>query len=96
MLAAVVLVALVLVAALSGPYGARGALALAAVSVLWFFVNGPMEGLILIRFTRANGLTGGDLAGLAGLGLAGYRLYRMRRKPWSGLDRLRRPGRRWR
>jgi hypothetical protein len=95
-LAAVVLVALVLVAALSGPYGARGALLLAAVSVLWFVVNGPMEGLVLVRFTDSNGLTGGDLAGLAGLGVAGYRLYRLRRKPLNVIDRLRRPGRRWR
>jgi hypothetical protein len=73
-LAALVLAALVLAAGMSGPYGRRGALSLALLSLVWFLVNGPMEGPTLLRLTRDHGLTGGDLAGLAGLGLAGWRL----------------------
>jgi len=72
-LAAVVLAGLVLAAGMSGPYGRRGALGLALVSLLWFLVNGPMEGPTLLVITRAHGVTGGDLAGLAGLGLAAWR-----------------------
>jgi hypothetical protein len=78
-LAALVLTALVLAAGLSGRFGARGALGLAAVSVLWFVVNGPMEGPVIVVLTRGHGLTGGDLAGLAGLGLAVWRVVRGRR-----------------
>jgi hypothetical protein len=81
MLAAVVLVGLVLVAALSGPHGIRGAALLAAVSVLWLVVNGPMEGVILLHFSNQHGMTGADLAGLAGLGLAVFRVHRGRRRP---------------
>ena len=69
-LAALVLAALVLAAGMSGRYGRRGAVALALLSVLWLVVNGPMEGPTLLVVTRAHGLTGGDLAGLAGLALA--------------------------
>lgn len=87
MVAAVVLVGLVLVAAFSGPYGIRGAILLAAVSVLWLVVNSPMEGAVLLRLTGANGLTAGDLAGLAGLAVAGYRIYLGRRSPLGGLGR---------
>ena len=86
MLAALVLAGLVLVAGLSGPYGIRGAALLAAVTVLWLLVNGPMEGVVLITLAAGHGVTGGDLAGIAGLGLAAVRAYRS--------TRLRRPG--WR
>ena len=72
-LAAVVLAVLVLAAGMSGPYGRRGALSLALLSVLWFLVNGPMEGPTLLVVTRHHGVTGADLAGLAGLGLAAWR-----------------------
>jgi hypothetical protein len=72
-LAALVLAALVLVAGMSGPYGRRGAAALAVLSVLWLLVNSPMEGPVLLVVTRGHGVTGGDLAGLAGLGLAVWR-----------------------
>ena len=72
-LAALVLVGLVLAAGMSGPYGRRGAVALALVSVLWLVVNGPMEGPLLV-VTPDHGLTGGDLAGLAGLGLAAWQV----------------------
>jgi hypothetical protein len=84
MLAAVVLAGLVLVAGLSGRYGLWGAVLLAAVSLLWLVVNGPMEGDVLLGFTGDHGLTGGDLAGLAGLALAGFRAYRVVRRRWTG------------
>jgi hypothetical protein len=73
-LAALALAALVLAAGMSGSYGRRGAVALALLSVLWFVVNGPMEGPTLLVVTRAHGLTAADLAGLAGLGLAGWQV----------------------
>jgi hypothetical protein len=72
--AAVVLVVLVLAAGLGPRRGVAGAVVLAAVAVLWLLVNGPMEGPVLWSVTRRHGLTGGDLAGLAGLALAAYRL----------------------
>ena len=88
MLAAVVLAGLVLVAGLSAPYRLRGAALLAAVSVLWLVVNGPMEGVTILRLTKSHGITGGDLAGFAGLGLAGFRAYRdVRPRPRQGRSR---------
>ena len=79
MLAALVLAGLVLAAGLSGRSGLAGAGAVAALSVLWLVVNGPMEGPVLVVFTREHGLTGGDLAGLVGLALAAGRLEAVRR-----------------
>ena len=79
MLAALVLVALVLAAGLSGRSGMAGAVALAATSIVWLVVNGPMEGPVLVSFTRNHGITGGDLAGFAGLVLAASRLAVLRR-----------------
>jgi hypothetical protein len=79
-LAALVLAALVLAAGLSGRFGLRGALGLAVVSVLWLVVNGPMEGPVLVVVARGHGLTGGDLAGLAGFGLALFNGARARRE----------------
>jgi hypothetical protein len=81
--AAVVLAGLVLAAGLSGRFGMRGAVTLAAVSLLWLVVNAPMEGPVLVPLTATHGITGGDLAGLVGLGLAasqGARAYRRREK----------------
>jgi hypothetical protein len=81
--AAVVLAGLVLAAGLSGRFGVVGAVALAATSVLWLLVNGPMEGPILVDLSPSHGITGGDLAGVVGLGLAaaqGTRAYRQREK----------------
>jgi hypothetical protein len=75
MFAAIVLAGLVLVAGLSGRWGLRGAVLLAAVSVLWLLVNGPMEGVVLVQVTENHGITGADLAGVAGVGLAGFRAY---------------------
>ena len=65
MIAALVLAALVLTAGLSARFGVAGAVTLAAMSVLWFVVNSPMEGPTLLVLTRDHGLTGGDLAGVA-------------------------------
>jgi hypothetical protein len=79
MLAALVLAALLLAAGTGGGSGVRGVALLAALSVLWLLVNHPMEGPVLLVVTARHGLTGGDLAGLVGLGLAAYR--------WVGLRR---------
>jgi hypothetical protein len=73
-LAALVLAALVLTAGISGSYGRRGAAALAVLSVLWLLVNNPMEGPVLLVITPGHGVTGGDLAGLAGLAIAAWRV----------------------
>jgi hypothetical protein len=78
-IAAVVLVGLVLTAGLSGRFRMAGVVALAAMSLLWLVVNGPMEGPILAIVAPGHGLTGGDLAGLAGLALAAYRFTALRR-----------------
>jgi hypothetical protein len=71
--ATIVLAALVLTAGLSGRLGLGGAVALSVVSVLWFVVNGPMEGPVLVGLWSSHGITGGDLAGVVGLGLAAFR-----------------------
>lgn len=96
MLVGPVLVALVLLAAGSGRWGLRGAVALAAVSVLWLVVNGPAEGPVLWRVTAHHGLTSGDLAGLAGLGIAAWRavaVWRGRRERVAAAPRRpQRPG----
>jgi hypothetical protein len=78
-LAALVLVALVLAAGLSGRSKLAGAGALAALSVAWLLVNSPMEGAVLVAFTPDHGITGGDLTGFAGLALAGARFAALRR-----------------
>ena len=70
MLAALVLAGLVLAAGLSGRFGLAGAVALAAMSVLWLVVNGPMEGPVLVVLTPATASPAADLAGVVGLGLA--------------------------
>ena len=82
MVAAIVLAGLVLAAGLSGMLGARGAAVLAALSLLWLVVNGPMEGTVLLTFSPERGLTGADLAGFAGLAIAAYRFAALRRSRW--------------
>jgi hypothetical protein len=72
-LVAVVLVALVLLAAVSGRSGLPGAVALAVVSVLWLLVNGSAEGPLLWSLNSEHGLTATDLGGLAGLAVAVWR-----------------------
>jgi hypothetical protein len=79
--AAIVLVGLVLAARTSHLFGLRGALALAVVSVLWLLVNGPMEGPVLLAVAPGHGLTGGDLAGAAGLVLAAVQARSLLRRP---------------
>ena len=79
MIAALVLVALVLTAGLSGRSGPVGAGVLAVLSVAWLLVNSPMEGPVLVVFTPDHGITGGDLAGFAGLALASARFAVLRR-----------------
>ena len=74
MVAGLVLMSVVLLAGLGR--GAGGAVGLGFVSLLWLVVNGSMEGQVIIAFDPDHGLTAADLAGLAGLGLAGWRLYR--------------------
>lgn len=74
MIAAATLAALVLLAGTSDRTGRIGALLLAAVSVLWLLVNDPMEGRVIVFMTSDHGLTGADLAGFAGLGIACWRL----------------------
>ena len=81
MIAAIVLAGLVLTAGLSGRHRVGGAAALAAMSLLWLLVNGPMEGPILVAVTAAHGITGGDLAGITGLALAAYRGFAVLRLP---------------
>lgn len=73
MLAALTLAALVLAAGIGGSSGRRGAVALGVLSVLWVLVNDPMEGPTLVVLTRTHGITGADLTGLVGLGLAVHR-----------------------
>jgi hypothetical protein len=72
--AAVVLVGLVLSAGLAGMLRFGGVVLLAAVSLLWLLVNGPMEGPVLVVLSPDHGITGADLAGCAGLALAAARL----------------------
>ena len=79
MIAAVVLVGLVLTAGLSARFRMGGVVALAGMSLLWLVVNGPMEGPVLLTVTAAHGVTGADLAGLAGLALAACRFTALRR-----------------
>ncbi|MBF4163992.1 hypothetical protein [Nocardioides acrostichi] len=70
---ALVLSLLVLAAATLSFTRWLGVVALALVSVLWLAVNGPVEGEVLWVVGPSMGLTGADLAGLAGLGAAGAR-----------------------
>ena len=77
MIPGLVLAALVVVAGL-GPDGRLGGLLLAAMAVLWILVNKPMEGATLVSVAEDHGLTAGDLAGLVGLVLGGWRAFRPR------------------
>ena len=79
MLPAIVLACLVLTAGLSGRRGLLSAVALAAMSVLWLMVNRPMEGPVLLVLGEDRGVSGADLAGLAGLVLAAHHVVNLRR-----------------
>jgi hypothetical protein len=78
--AGLVLVAIVVLAAVSARTGLPGVVALAAVSVLWLLVNGSAEGAVLWTLSRSHGLTETDLAGLAGLGVAVCRARQLTRR----------------
>ena len=71
-MAPLVLVLLVLAAGLAHRLGRTGALLLAVFAVLWVLVDGPMEGPVLVHVSARHGLTGADLAGVAGVALAAY------------------------
>ena len=58
--------------------GRVGATVLAVSSVVWFFVNSPMEGSVLFTLSADHGVTAADLVGLAGLGLAAWRFAQWR------------------
>jgi len=81
MLPALVLAALVLAAGTLGRTGRAGAVLLGALSLVWLLVNNPVEGVILLTVTPSRGLTGADLAGLVGLGLAAWHVV------WPGRGR---------
>jgi hypothetical protein len=68
-----VLVALIVLAAVSARTGLWGAAMLGAASILWLLVNGPAEGPVLWRVTHHHGVTVTDLAGLAGMAVAIWR-----------------------
>ena len=80
MVPALLLAAMVLLAGLSNRTGRPSAVALAVVSVLWLLTNNPMEGPVLVTLSAAHGITGGDLAGLAGLAVAAWR-FRVASRP---------------
>jgi hypothetical protein len=75
-----VLVLLVLSAGTLDRTGLPGAMALLALSVLWFLVNAPMEGATLLDLGDGHGVTAADLASLAAAGLAADRMLRW----WHG------------
>lgn len=72
MVPGLVLAALVLTAGVAHRIGRLGAVGLALVSVVWLLLDSSMEGAVLWSVTSRHGLTGGDLAGLAGLALAAW------------------------
>ena len=78
-IALVTLLVLLLSAATADRTGLPGALVLAASSVVWLFVNRPMEGAVLFIVSEGHGLTAADLVGLTGLGLAVWRFILWRR-----------------
>ncbi|SDH05178.1 hypothetical protein [Pseudonocardia oroxyli] len=79
MIPALVLLALVVLAAVSSRTGLGGSIALGLAGLAWLLVNSSVEGIVLLRFTPQNGLTGADLAGLAAIAIAGVRTVRILR-----------------
>jgi hypothetical protein len=70
MVAALVLAGLVLSAGVNHDLGGWGPALLAVLSVWWLVVNGPVEGVVLVQVSEGHGITGADLAGVAGLAVA--------------------------
>ena len=58
--------------------GRVGAAVLAVSSIVWLFVNSPMEGSVLFTLSADHGVTAADLVGLAGFGLAVWRFSQSR------------------
>jgi hypothetical protein len=77
--AMVTLLVMLVSAGTSDRTGRTGAAVLAVASVVWFFVNRPMEGSVLVRLSEDHGITAADLVGLAGLAIAGWRFQLWRR-----------------
>ena len=50
-----------------------GVSALVLLVLVWFVLNGPVEGQVLFVVTPSRGLTTADIAGLAGAGVAAER-----------------------
>lgn len=73
-LPALILAAMVLVAGTIDLWRRPGGLVLGLLSIGWLLTNQKMEGPTLLSFTPEHGLTGGDLAGLAGLVIAIWRI----------------------
>jgi hypothetical protein len=86
--AMVTLLLVLLTAATADRTGQVGAGVLAVSSVVWFFVNKPMEGSVLLVLGEDHGVTAADLVGVAGLAIAVWRYRLWRRARWRG------PGRR--
>jgi hypothetical protein len=70
MVAALVLAGLVLSAGVNRDLGGWGPALLAVLSVWRLVVNGPVEGVVLVQVSEGHGITGADLAGVAGLAVA--------------------------
>ena len=70
-LSGVVLACLVVFAVATGWIGRPATPFLAVVSILWLLVNSQVEGTVLLRISPGHGLTSADLAGVAGLLMAG-------------------------
>ncbi|MGH3365532.1 MAG: hypothetical protein ACRDOW_12480 [Nocardioidaceae bacterium] len=77
MISGLALVLLLVAAGTADRTGSFGAWALLAASLLWLLLNKQMEGYILWAVSDHHGLTAADLAGLAGLALAGWRFIQL-------------------
>lgn len=86
MVTGIVLAALIVAAGTLHVMGRAGPWVLAAISLLWLRVNHRVEGAVLWRITEDHGLTAADLAAFAGLGLAVWALWRMRRRARTSED----------
>ncbi|TIC79472.1 hypothetical protein [Nocardioides sp. GY 10127] len=82
--AALTLVALLVSTAILPYTQWAGVVATAFFSGLWILANAPMEGDVLWVWSTTHGLTGGDLAGLAGIVIAGLRAWWLYRRTTRG------------
>ena len=71
--------ALLILAAAVGPrFGRWGGLVVGLLSVYWLTHNNRAEGGVLVELSKSHGIVATDLAGAAGLVLAGWLLVRGR------------------